>query len=137
MKRILFLDVNGVLNSRDDCGLEGLGDSHLCELKRIVDEARCQIVLTSSWRLADDLTTKLRLAFKRHGVPVWIDSTPDLIDRAEEVQAWLRVNGPCVCVIVDDDCEGFGATGLRLVQTSVKHGLTAERATEVISAFDQ
>jgi hypothetical protein len=38
LKRILFLDVDGVLNSRDDCGLDGLGESHLRQLKRIVDD---------------------------------------------------------------------------------------------------
>lgn len=41
----LFLDVNGVLNSRCDSGAEGLGDSHLRQLKRIVDESGCEIVL--------------------------------------------------------------------------------------------
>ena len=138
MKRILFLDVNGVLNSRDDCGPNGLGDSHLRQLKRIVDETGCQIVLTSSWRLADDLLVKLRLAFDRHGIPKWIDSTADLSgDRAEEVQAWIDANGPCIGVLIDDDCDGFETMGLRCVQTSVDHGLTAELATEVISAFDQ
>lgn len=135
--RRLFLDVDGVLNSRDDCGLDGLGDSHLRQLKRIVDQTGCQIVLTSSWRLADDLTAKLRLAFDRHSIPPWIDSTPDLGgDRAEEIQAWITEQGPCVGVVIDDDCDGFETTGWRCVQTSVDHGLTPELATEVIRAFD-
>lgn len=138
MKRILFLDVDGVLNSRDDCGLDGLGDSHLHQLKRIVDEVECVIVLTSSWRLADDLTAKLMRAFDRHGIPIWIDLTPDLSgDRAEEIQAWIESHGPCVGVVIDDDCDGFETTGLRCVQTSVDHGLTADLASEVISAFGQ
>lgn len=138
MKRILFLDVNGVLNSRTDCGVDGLGDSHLRQLTRIVEEAGCEIVLISSWRLATDLTATLRLAFDRHGIPLWTDSTPDLSgDRAEEVLAWIEENGPCVGVVIADDCDGFDFTGLRCVQTSVDHGLTAELAIEVISAFDQ
>jgi hypothetical protein len=138
VRRILFLDVDGVLNSRDDCGLDGLGDSHLHQLKRIVDEVECQIVLTSSWRLADDLTEKLRLAFERHSILPWIDSTPDLSgDLAEEIQAWIESHRPCVGVVIDDDCDGFETTGLRCVQTSVDHGLTKELATEVSSAFGQ
>ena len=137
MKRILFLDVDGVLNSRADSGSDGLGDSHLRQLKRIVDEAGCVIVLTSSWRLADDLTAKLRLAFDRHGIPPF-DLTPDVSgDRAEEVLAWIEDNGPCIGVLIDDDCDGFEMTGLRCIQTSVDHGLTVELASEVISAFDQ
>ena len=138
MKRILFLDVDGVLNSRADCGLDGLGDSHLRQLKRIVDESGYEIVLISSWRLADDLLVNLRLAFDRHHIPLWIDSTLDLSgDRAEEVQAWIEENGPCIGVLIDDDCDGFETTGLRCIETSVDHGLTAELATEVISAFGQ
>lgn len=137
MRRILFLDVDGVLNSRDECGLDGLGDSHLQQLKRIVDEAGCQIVLTSSWRLADDLTAMLRRAFKRHGIRIWIDSTPDRSgDRAEEIVAWIDANGPCIGVLIDDDCYRLEKTGLPCVQTSVDHGLTPELATEVIRAFD-
>jgi len=136
MKRILFLDVTGVLNSQADCGMDGLGDSHLCELKRIVDETQCQIVLTSSWRLAVDLMEKLRLAFERHNIPIWIDSTPDLSgDRAEEIQAWIEENGPCISVVVDDYCDGFDATGLRFVQTSFARGLTFELSNEIIVAF--
>jgi phage terminase large subunit-like protein len=38
---------------------------------------------------------------------------------------------------IDDDCDGFASAGLRCIQTSVDHGLTAELASEVISAFDQ
>ena len=136
MNRILFLDVTGVLNSQADCGIDGIGDSHLCELKRIVDATNCEIVLCSTWRLADDLLEKLQLALERHNIPIWIDSTPDLSgDRAEEIQAWIEENGPFIGVIVDDDVDGFTEIGHRFVQTSVKNGLTAELATKVISAF--
>jgi hypothetical protein len=137
LKRILFLDVDGVLNCRADSGSDGLGDSHLRQLKRIVDEVECQIVLISSWRLADDLMEKLRVAFDRHHIPFWIDMTSDLAgDRAEEVQGWISQHGPCIGVLIDDDCDGFETTGLRCIETSVDHGLTAELATEVIRAFD-
>ncbi len=138
LKRLIFLDVDGVLNSRDDCGVDGLGDSHLHQLKRIVNEARCEIVLTSYWRLADDLTAKLRVAFDRHGIPIWNDSTPDLSgDRAEEVRAWIDANGPCIGIVIDDDCGGFEKTQLRFVVTTVDHGLTTALANEVIRAFGQ
>jgi hypothetical protein len=135
MKRILFLDVTGVLSSQADCGIDGLGESHLHCLKRIVDEAKCEIVLTSTWRLADDLLAILRRTFDRFGIPIWIDLTPDLIDRAEEIMAWLEKNGPCIGVIVDDNCDGFDVTGLRFFQTSFADGLTFELSNEIIVAF--
>lgn len=137
MKRILFLDVNGVLNSRTDCGIDGVGESHLRCLKRIVDKSDCDIVLISSWRLAEDLMTILRRTFNQFGIPVWIDVTPDLPGvRRDEILAWLRLNGPCIGVIIDDDCDGFAATGLRFVQTSLAQGLTIELADEVIALFE-
>ncbi len=135
MKRVLFLDVTGVLNSQVDFGIEGLGEFHLLCLKRIVDEAKCEIVLTSSWRLADDLMAILRRAFDQLRIPIWIDVTPDLGDRVQEILAWLRVNEPCFGVIVDDDCDGFGATGLQFVQTSLAQGLTIEITDEIVALF--
>lgn len=55
---------------------------------------------------------KGRIAFDRHGIPPWIDLTPDVSgDRAEEVQAWIALNEPCVSVVIDDDCDGFEKTG--------------------------
>jgi len=136
MRRILFLDVTGVLSSQVDCGIDGLGESHLRRLKRVVDEAKCDIVLTSTWRLADDLMAILRRAFNQVGIPIWTDVTPDLFgDRCEEIQAWLGVNEPCFGVIVDDDCDGFGATGLQFVQTNLAQGLTTELADEIIALF--
>jgi len=137
MKRILFLDVTGVLSSQADCGIDGLGGSHLQCLKRIVDESGCEIVLISSWRLAEDLMEKLRRAFDQFCIPVWIDVTPDLPgERSDEILAWHRVNGPCIGVIVDDDCDGFDATSLRSVQTSLAQGLTIELADEIIALFE-
>jgi len=137
MNRILFLDVTGVLNSQADCGIDGIGDSHLCELKRIVDATNCEIVLCSTWRLADDLLEKRQLALERHNIPIWIDSTPDLSgDRAEEIQAWIEENGPFIGIIVDDDVDGFAEIGLRCVQTSFAHGLTFELSDEIIALFE-
>ena len=92
----------------------------------------------TSWRLTDDLTTKLKRSFNEFDIPIWIDSTPDLSgDRAEEVEAWIQTNGPCIGVILDDDCEGFERTGLRCVESNVDHGLTDDLANDVISALNQ
>jgi hypothetical protein len=136
MRRVLFLDVNGVLNSQRDYGMDGLGESHLRHLKRIVDESGCEIVLISSWRSAGNLREQLRRAFNQFSIPIWIDVTPELFDRAEEILAWLGKNERCNGVIVDDDCDGFGITGLRFVQTSLAQGLTFELSSEIIEAFE-
>ena len=70
--KILFLDVDGVLNYRDfdDEGVNGaLSVKHLLRLKKIIQATKCKIVLSTSWRripsakeqLFRQLTTKIGL----------------------------------------------------------------------------
>lgn len=48
--KILFLDVDGVLNG-ENYGYQGLDDNLLFLLKAILDETGCKIVLSTTWRL--------------------------------------------------------------------------------------
>lgn len=48
--KILFLDVDGVLNG-EHYGYGGVDDSLLFLLKTIIDETGCKIVLSTTWRL--------------------------------------------------------------------------------------
>jgi len=64
--RVIFLDIDGVLNADDDFGGKskpnpyvstdyggrfcGIGKSHVRELKKIVDKTGAKIVLVSSWK---------------------------------------------------------------------------------------
>lgn len=49
MKKILFLDIDGVLNH----GFGPLGKNMIEQLFRIVFQTRCMIVISSSWRFGD------------------------------------------------------------------------------------
>jgi hypothetical protein len=59
MSKIIFLDIDGVLNRHHNVyytretspqGFIGIGQKHLNQLKRIVDETGAEIVLTSDWK---------------------------------------------------------------------------------------
>ena len=55
MRKVIFLDVDGVLNSRetrDRCpsGYRGVDSRNIQNLKDIIDETQAEIVLSSDWR---------------------------------------------------------------------------------------
>lgn len=104
MKTILFLDVDGVLNNASS---DLLSDDLLKNLKKIVDSIKCEIVLTSTWRLYSDSLATLKRAFEDHDIPNWIGKTPDLCgERHTEIQAWISKkikNEQCNIVVIDDD----------------------------------
>lgn len=116
---LIFLDIDGVLNthslassdddayrwhhidaaldlkvSRMDLVLSRSRVRALCSLARA---HRCQIVLSTSWRVEPVACQALRAAFADHGLAetVIIGSTPELrrSTRAREIQAWLDANG--------------------------------------------
>lgn len=59
MSKVIFLDVDGVLNrhherygtrEKSPMGFTGVGQKHLLELRRIVEETGAYIVLSSDWK---------------------------------------------------------------------------------------
>lgn len=147
---ILFLDVDGVLNSRrffvnryDGANPDGMTweeaqiDAAAVEiLNRILRETAADVVISSTWRLMHRLPD-LRGILRRRGlVGRIIGRTPDLNDkpRGLEIQAWLdtqREQPPTFC-IVDDD-EDMAHLSHRLVRTSFEHGLTDAEASRMIA----
>jgi len=151
-KRIIFLDVDGVLNSHQSVLMHryrrrGDGGS-LCpiacaNLQCILDTVpTADIVITSSWRLGMSLD-QIRKIFRANfidGARV-IGETPCLpgAPRGEEIQAWLESHaGPLqvVSYVIIDDSEDMGPLHPRLVQTSYMLGLMHDRAIEVIRLLD-
>lgn len=69
--KIIFLDVDGVLNSvQDGYSIRLRTDSHLKLLQHIVKETGAKIVLSSSWRIGFTPASKnLLVRFKEYGLP--------------------------------------------------------------------
>lgn len=151
---LLFLDVDGVLNSARWCrekppgGGIGIDPSAARHLQRIIDETGCKLVLSSTWRKDYSIAvmrSKLIAAGMRDPVPL-IGYTPDLDEparpgcvinlaptRGREVQQWIDTNGfsgPYVCL--DDEVHDF-LPAHPLVQTTFHNGLMREHADACIA----
>ncbi len=127
--KVIFLDVDGVLNSRQDGNSIKLRtDSHLRLLREIVKATDAKIVLSSSWRVGPSKAIRnLNNRLAEYGLEI-MDSTPLLPGsscRDDEIRQWLSDNGQSVenFVILDDDADMLEFTDTNLVQTDSEFGL--------------
>ena len=131
--KIIFLDVDGVLNCRGTkakCeGFTGIDKKKVALLKQIIDQTDAKVVLSSTWRLGyvksydgyremQHSRKYLERKFKECNVPIY-SVTPDLgrmgYLRAEEIKTWIMKQSEEVTNIVIMDDEDFMWD---------KHGLT-------------
>lgn len=146
MRRILFLDIDGVLASHRSAIAFGampwpheLPDvrkfDHVAVglVRGIVKAAGASIVLSSSWRTAPEwvhLAPALRL-------PI-IDRTPSLLGpRGKEIAAWLAEH-PDVeqYAIVDDDADMLPEQKPFFVKTNMRDGLTFNCAMRLAGVLE-
>ena len=71
MKKVIFLDVDGVLNSNrtlyEDISLE---DDLILNLKELVDKTGAKIILSSSWRLSTEAVSMLMDKLDKFGLVI-------------------------------------------------------------------
>lgn len=155
--KILFLDIDGVLNcksSRSRCGKYiGIDNNKLSLLKDIIDRTGAVIVLISTWKYGwqklkankykqDELANYLDKKFKKFGLEVY-DKTPDKVadcylSRGEGVLHFLNGSGAEGYVILDNfqfDYDGCGLTD-NYVKTDNSIGLTHENANKAIEILN-
>jgi hypothetical protein len=142
--RVLFLDIDGVLNRKgyqpeDGTGLRSWIEPELAaRLSEVLQRTAAVIVLSSDWRLGrtkDELIDELHAA----GVAgILRDVTPTLPGRPRwsEIQAWLDDNAltPDKAVIVDD-LHDMGPLHGRFVQTRAITGLDDAAARRIAQLF--
>ena len=150
--KIVFLDIDGVLNSNAYDRMRGLYDGPIDEsrlplLKRLLEKGQAQAVLTSSWRrhwdpegIETDYTGKmLEEQFYKFDIELY-DKTPELGARAEEITAWLRGAEEEIesFVILDDIFFGWGTLAPRLVRTDARigRGLEEHHITEALEILN-
>lgn len=144
--KIIFLDVDGVLNSEKDL-LNNSGDSEIFDrplnlLKKLVDSTNAKIVISSSWRIGcvrsgkesfygEQLFSVLEKRLSDVDLKVF-DITPIInepfVKRGDEIRKWLNDTKYDVenFVILDDENDMCEFTSTNLVQTSMETGLTEE-----------
>src|SRR5436190_20496665 len=126
--KVVFLDIDGVLNTRHTLNPRKLPyvveKTLVRRLKRLLARTKAKAVLSSTWRYDPAGIFSAR----RYGIP-FISCTPDLPHRPrrEEIQAWLKKH-PRVTryAVLDDDDDGLDA--MPLFQPSAGTGLTPEIA---------
>ena len=142
--KVIFLDIDGVLNSRaydrkrDLDKLSNIDETRLPFIKKIVDMTDAKIVLSSSWRQhwnkestrCDDAGRYINKTFAKVDLSIY-DKTPDHGIRAfrrEEISEWLKEAKEDVetFVIIDDYRYGWGELSDHLVKTEPNFGLGIE-----------
>lgn len=144
--KVLFLDIDGVLNSREVIEREqkaNVIDRAMVErLNAIWRATDCKIVISSTWRLYHTPRQLIdRLQFNGFLGEI-IGQTPDLLisengNRGLEIQSWLHKH-PSVTqfVILDDDVDEDMPFG-NIVQTSFKDGLQDHHVKAAISVLNK
>ncbi len=134
--KVIFLDIDGVLNNYDTLGPLGLGwePSLVKILKRIVKETEAKIVLSSAWRILKNncriITDDMKIGF--------IDKTPqDFKTRGSEIQGWLDNNPRVDRFVILDDASDMEHLMPHLLQTDGEFGLTDEIADEAIKRLNR
>jgi hypothetical protein len=152
MAKIIFLDVDGVLNCKKTwSGPHKDGMATLCpdmcdRLGDIVKQTKAIVVLSSSWRLMKDSNQYRKLVSwlaKRdisiHSHTKWLSSK----DRGHEIAAWLEDHEhefprkEVTFVILDDDSDMLYWQRSSFVHTSFKDGLTERHAAKAIRILNE
>lgn len=148
MNKIIFLDVDGVLNNietnaKTPNGFTGVMDSKVKLLSSLVQATGADVVLTSDWRLVEDadydyLIKKLRY----HGNIKIAGKTPDLgwENRGKEIMAYLDGHPADLWVVLDDNIfDDFNLVKDHLIITDPDDGLTEGnilRAQKMLNPID-
>lgn len=136
--KVIFLDVDGVLNSvRDGYSLQLENDYHFEMLKKIVDATEANIVLSSSWRIGFSMhrlpERNLVERLEKYGMQI-MDFTPCMAGtRGDEIREWLSNNEPVESfVILDDEGDMAEFKETNLVKTNTSVGLQEKDADKAI-----
>lgn len=140
---VVFLDIDGVLNTPENAckryeGWENGTDKSRDEfgqlfcpkaclnLEYLCHTAEAKVVVSSTWRRAGLI--KIQTMFQMRGIDIdVIDITPDfrqrgLIQRGEEIEAWLKENQVDNYVIIDDDTDFLPEQLNNFVNTDFEDG---------------
>ena len=156
--KVLFLDIDGVLNSRAYWSRVGdsitdaefvtrsprlLDPDAIARLNRLLRVTRADIVVASTWRLRETIQTMQQLIDAAGIIGRVIGLTPLPSDvpgwkcRGDEIAAWWTAHAvPNATMAILDDESDPGAFADRLVRTDPEIGLTEEDVERAIALLD-
>lgn len=162
MTRIIFLDIDGALNTHDYCPEAQSGSLHRDKVNRLNHALRvtdAKIVVSSAWRYlvhrGNMKLAGLEWLLRSHGVianrligitrkdtmqtwePLHHDNTKPALpipnERGQQITDWLAVNHRNPSYVVVDDLDlGITAAGHPFVETQHDIGLTDANTDEII-----
>ncbi len=135
--KVIFLDVDGVLNSDEyfdriqNLDIEGIESeidiNKVKLLKKAVDETGAKVVLSSSWRYTRNALV-LKKLLANYGIHI-TDSTPIVENkRGLEIRKWLENNDNVEDFVILDD-EVFDSYDSALTEKLVK--MSKEKETDI------
>ena len=168
--KYLFLDFDGVLNTSRYAKIlrtEGIDlydefgalfdPNSIANLKSIIEQTNCKIVLSTSWR--NEGLLRMRSLWKNRNLPgelfsmtpILLSTTyqdaqngemfciPELHVKALEINAWLQqyAYNSFNYVIIDDENVFFQSQQEHLVLTNEYDGLSAQKAKNAINILNQ
>jgi hypothetical protein len=144
--KIIFLDVDGVLNSNDTedvfKGFIGLDNSGIKLLREIIGATKAEIVLVSSWKhrwykddkdRQDNLANYLDQRLAAEGLKI-IDKTEGTSDRGTGIVKWLSEHPTESWIVFDDEIfPDYEECGIipHLVKTSFYDGGLKDKHVEM------
>lgn len=138
LRRILFLDIDGVLNKGSGPMLPRL----VAGLSRVVEATGCELVISSDWRLFGPLET-IGSSLREAGYtgPDPIGSTPDYgttaAPRGLEIAAWLAQAERVGVWAIVDDRDDMAECSHRLVRTLRSIGLDSTAEYRLIDLLSE
>ena len=141
--KFLFLDVDGVLNSANDCPNWTSIEDEVCErcvllVKSIINATLCKVVISSSWRRIPSHMFTLTKILNSYGIEIY-DETPKLSyesSRCNEICTYLHDKMNCglldsFVILDDENIDPFLNT--RQIKTTYSNGLQPKHVSDAIS----
>lgn len=147
--KILFLDIDGVLMSGDYLHQEVaagrssipsnmvLPEDKILMLKEIIEATGAEIVLSSTWRIHDDIFINLQRQLYKHEMRIYHWTGPCRHTRADEIREWLNGKSVAKFCILDDCPEMAEFTTTNLVRTYWDYGLQQEHVQLAIDVLNK
>ena len=144
-KPIIFLDIDGVLNSQefvdllgDQWNMEQVDRKAVERLNRIVEATGADVVISSTWRIVLHLDFIESVINDAGGKVTIVDKTPRLGGpRGYEIQKWLDENPGHDRFVILDDCEDMVHLWPHLVETTWDLGLLDEHVEQAIKVINK
>jgi len=146
MMKIVFLDIDGVLNSRQSLPLDA-GSMHpplISKLNRLLQETGANVVISSSWRMHTPLNELANYLVKSgFEYPERIIGATRYLDgrrsRGYEITLWLRQVKGCVdsFVVLDDVAAGLDEVNGNVVVTDNRIGLSDKNVENAIKILNE